>query len=911
MANLSYWDGNEEVELAANNLTFWDGQTPYTLTANNKLSYWNGTTELPIFPVDVVIPEPPAPSTPTQTTLTVTPNNTAIAGTTITMQVTVTPSAATGTVTFRDGTTTLRTMAVSNGTASTSTTSLNVGSHSLTATFTPANTAIYAGSTSTAKTYIITATATVVTTNTTLTVTPNDFATVGATVTLQAAVTPSNAAGTVTFLDGETSIGQPIAVTSGNASTTTTSLVVGAHSLAAVFTPTNEAAFTSSASGDSEGEYTISASTPDAPVFNTSTMGPAGITVGTPFNRYIDFQPNSLALTLTISAGELPAGLALSSQQTISGTPTTAGPYAFTIMATNSAGSSTREFTGTVQAAAVTIPPAPTGLTSPSKTQTTVTLSWSVSAGATSYQVYRGDTQLISTGDTTYVDTGRSANATYTYRVRASNASGQSAYSSQISVTTNATPVGAPTAPTGLASPNQTQTTIDLTWTAVAGATSYNVYRNDASIGTPTTNSFTDTGRSASTTYRYKVRASNSSGQSPYSAEISATTNAAPSPIGGQPTVRRSYGPNGTHWPRNTPWVGNTTWDFQREVNADWSAIKTAINEAAATASTAKCIIRVRPGTLPGNGLGSSSAAVISGAGGTRTTRILVVPRDGAFSVNHSNGLKLENVKGVAFVGFSPWNKGADSTAAYGISVNNCSNLAWAWSKTKHIFVRATTGRMSDLDFVEIVSPEYSVVTGKTDRYQFSVSGDSSGRIDRVLFEGTYTAPCIDTSAYSDILQMYGAIGSPPDSTATDYDRFSEFVLRDTVFMFDQSQAIMYKDNNGIEMDRVAIIGDDKALVRHPRPAAALSAAKIGGKFPVNWRGNATTVQTGLTAKDVYLTGTNVARFGSVVNSKSNVSQPGGNFTVDSSVANSAAWLNTTFGPAPTDALMQQWWGAL
>ena len=76
-------------------------------------------------------------------------------------------------------------------------------------------------------------------TTTALTVTPASPQIAGTTVTLKATVTPSGAAGSVQFKDGATNIGAAVAVAGGIAQTTTAALAAGAHSLTAVFTPTD------------------------------------------------------------------------------------------------------------------------------------------------------------------------------------------------------------------------------------------------------------------------------------------------------------------------------------------------------------------------------------------------------------------------------------------------------------------------------------------------------------------------------------------------------------------------------------------------------------------------------------------------------------------------------------------------
>lgn len=180
-------------------------------------------------------------------------------------------------------------------------------------------------------------------------------------------------------------------------------------------------------------------------------------------------------------------------------------------------------------------PAAPTGL-SATAGNTQVSLSWTGSSGATSYNLYRGttaggeSTTPVATGitATSYTNTGLTNGATYYYKVKAVNSSGASAYSNEASATPTA-PAGVPAAPTGL-SATAGNTQVNLTWTASSGATSYEVYRGTTSNGqnaTPiatgiTATSYTNTGLTNGTTYYYKVKAVNSSGSSGYSNEASA-----------------------------------------------------------------------------------------------------------------------------------------------------------------------------------------------------------------------------------------------------------------------------------------------------------------------------------------------------------------------------------------------------
>ncbi|MEE1814559.1 glycoside hydrolase family 18 protein [Streptomyces sp. SP18ES09] len=85
-------------------------------------------------------------------------------------------------------------------------------------------------------------------------------------------------------------------------------------------------------------------------------------------------------------------------------------------------------------------------------------------------------------------------------------------------------PVQLPAAPAGLTAGSPTSTTVPLTWTAVSGATSYNVYRGTTKVQTVTAPSATVSGLTASTPYTFQVSAVNSAGESPKSAAVTATT---------------------------------------------------------------------------------------------------------------------------------------------------------------------------------------------------------------------------------------------------------------------------------------------------------------------------------------------------------------------------------------------------
>jgi hypothetical protein len=91
----------------------------------------------------------PVTVTATTTKLTASPVSPVVQGTSVKLTAAVTPATATGTVRFLDGTTQLGSpVTVSGGTATLSTSSLAVGTHSLKAEFTPADPAVYGPSVS-------------------------------------------------------------------------------------------------------------------------------------------------------------------------------------------------------------------------------------------------------------------------------------------------------------------------------------------------------------------------------------------------------------------------------------------------------------------------------------------------------------------------------------------------------------------------------------------------------------------------------------------------------------------------------------------------------------------------------------------------------------------------------------------
>jgi hypothetical protein len=176
------------------------------------------------------------------------------------------------------------------------------------------------------------------------------------------------------------------------------------------------------------------------------------------------------------------------------------------------------------------------GLTATTITTTTATFGWAVVSGATSYNVqYRktGTTTWTSTTSTTNSKaiTGLTAATSYEFQVQTVCSSGSSSFTSSYTFTTLLSTSSCGTA-SGLAATLITTSTATLGWTAVSGATSYNVQYRKAGATTwtsttSTTNSKAITGLTAASSYEFQVQTVCSSGSSSFTVSFTFSTLAA------------------------------------------------------------------------------------------------------------------------------------------------------------------------------------------------------------------------------------------------------------------------------------------------------------------------------------------------------------------------------------------------
>jgi C1A family cysteine protease len=193
---------------------------------------------------------------------------------------------------------------------------------------------------------------------------------------------------------------------------------------------------------------------------------------------------------------------------------------------------------------ASTAPAAPSNLSATAVSSSQINLSWIDNANnETGYKIERSldgatwaQIATAAANATSYSDTGMAASTTFFYQVRATNSVGDSAYSNVASAQTQAPPTP-PAIPTNLVASTVSSNQINLTWTDSDTETSYSIERctgvdctgfvQIATVGANVT-SYSNTGLTASTSYNYRLQATNDGGNSGYSNTATAVTAAPP-----------------------------------------------------------------------------------------------------------------------------------------------------------------------------------------------------------------------------------------------------------------------------------------------------------------------------------------------------------------------------------------------
>ncbi|EZP39293.1 putative hemagglutinin-like protein [Janthinobacterium lividum] len=182
----------------------------------------------------------------------------------------------------------------------------------------------------------------------------------GPTITLAPSTVPAATVGTaysqsVTAANGGAPYTYAIsagALPAGLSLNTATGLLSGTPTAGGVFNFTVRATDSSTGSGPYSGArgYSLTVASPTLGVAPSTLPVP---TVGVVYSQGITASGGTAAYSYAVTAGSVPAGLTLAANGTLSGTPTTAGAYSFTVTATDSSGGAgpytgARAYSGTV-----------------------------------------------------------------------------------------------------------------------------------------------------------------------------------------------------------------------------------------------------------------------------------------------------------------------------------------------------------------------------------------------------------------------------------------------------------------------------------------------------------------------------------------------------------------------------------
>jgi hypothetical protein len=332
------------------------------------------------------------------------------------------------------------------------------------------------------------------------------------------------------------------------------------------------------------GQYTVSGTI--VPVVVSTVNAPSGLTVARneagAALQWTDNATNEAEVLVErrIAGGAwgVVARLSADSTSYVDGTVAAGVTYEYRVQAIGLAAVS-----GYSNAVSVTFaPPTPTGLTATATSATRVSLSWSNVGGESGYKVERlvGGvwTQIGTTAANvvTYQNT-TTAGTTYSYRVRAYNTGGNSAYSATADVTTPVV-VTRPKAPSSLVASINADGHVQLSWkdnstneTAFVVQRSTNGYSWTTLSQTPANSTGTiDSTAAAGRTYYYRVYATNSAGNSTASYRVRVVT------------------PALTSWSNQAAAARFST---IRQPNSSSTSVTTGATAAGTTASASKSLI--------------------------------------------------------------------------------------------------------------------------------------------------------------------------------------------------------------------------------------------------------------------------------------------------------------------------------
>src|SRR6185503_9181296 len=205
--------------------------------------------------------------------------------------------------------------------------------------------------------------------------------------------------------------------------------------------------------------------------------------------------------------------------------------YSYTVAAYDAAGNtSSQSGADSATTLDVTAPSIPAGVTATPTSSSHIELAWPASSdnvGVASYDVYQGTVLIGSPKLPSYTAINLLEAHSYTFTVKAKDASGNVSAAS-VAVTATTFDVTKPVKPDGLVATPKSSTAIDLAWAPSSdnvAVTGYKVYRGTTQIASTTGTTWSDSGLLEAKAYTYTVAAYDAAGNvSAQSRSATATT---------------------------------------------------------------------------------------------------------------------------------------------------------------------------------------------------------------------------------------------------------------------------------------------------------------------------------------------------------------------------------------------------
>jgi chitodextrinase len=222
--------------------------------------------------------------------------------------------------------------------------------------------------------------------------------------------------------------------------------------------------------------------------------------------------------------------------------------YTVSVVARDAAGnvSAPASLVAATAACADTQPPSqPTGINQSSKTETSISVTWSAATdnvGVVGYSLFRDGTNVANTAGRSYTFTGLTCGTSYTLAVKAYDAAGNVSPQGAVLMTTSSCPdTLPPTVPDNQTISASTSTTLTMTWspsTDNVGVAGYEAWLDNVKVGTTTGTSYNYTSLTCGTTYTVGLVAYDTAGNATDRAYASgqASTAACASPPPPAPT---------------------------------------------------------------------------------------------------------------------------------------------------------------------------------------------------------------------------------------------------------------------------------------------------------------------------------------------------------------------------------------